>query len=144
MPKVTVMPYGKEIEAYHGDNLRTALISNNFDIKSTCGGCASCGQCVIVVKDNYAHLSEISFEEKQILGNVFHITQERLSCQTEILGDVTVDISAHVKVTNLASKTKRRTKVEAENIVTERREKAKEKPQRQGGFKKPKAFSTDK
>ena len=36
-----------------------------------------------------------TFEELRILGNVFHITKERLSCQTRLTGDATIDISAH-------------------------------------------------
>jgi len=31
------------------------------------------------------------------LGNVFHITRQRLSCQTYISGDVTLDVSHHDK-----------------------------------------------
>lgn len=143
MPKITVMPYGREIEVNHGDNLRTSLISNEFEVKSPCGGCASCGQCIVVVKDNYASLNDISFEEKQIIGNVFHITQERLSCQTTVLGDVTIDISAHVKKVNIASKTVRRTREQADEVVAQRKEKFNAKPERQGGFSKPKAFKSE-
>ena len=77
-----------EIEVEVGANLRDSLISNGLNIKSTCGGCASCGQCVVIINANAESLSEISFEEKQILGNVFHLTAERLSCQTTVNGDV--------------------------------------------------------
>jgi uncharacterized 2Fe-2S/4Fe-4S cluster protein (DUF4445 family) len=143
VPKITVMPFGKEIEVNHGANLRTALIGSEFDIKSPCGGCASCGQCIVVVKDNYASLNDISFEEKQIIGNVFHITQERLSCQTTVQDDVTIDVSAHVKPTGLATKTMRRTRQEADQVVADRKEKFNEKPARQGGFNKPKAFKSE-
>lgn len=143
MPKIKVLPHDIEIEVNHGDNLRTSLISSELNIKSPCGGCASCGQCIVIIKDNYASLSDISFEEKQLLGNVFHITQERLSCQTNILGDVTVDVSNHVPLeTKSTSKTVRRSREEADKVVEDRRAKAKEKPQRQGGFKKPKAFKS--
>jgi hypothetical protein len=44
------------------------------------------------------NLAPQTFEELRLLGNVFHITKERLSCQTKIKGDVTIDISAHEKV----------------------------------------------
>jgi hypothetical protein len=46
------------------------------------------------------NLSPQTFEELRLLGNVFHITKERLSCQTKLLGDVTLDISAHDKNTS--------------------------------------------
>src|SRR5690606_5116454 len=68
-------------------------------IKSSCGGCATCSDCTIIVKSGEMNLSPQTFEELRLLGNVFHITKERLSCQTRITGDVTLDISAHEKAT---------------------------------------------
>ena len=133
---------GESLEVLDGSNLRDSLIQANYPVKSTCGGCASCGQCVIVLKDGEDYVSDISFEEKQLLGNVFHITGERLSCQTTVHGDIHIDISSHLEV-KTKPKTMRRSKEEAENIISERKEKAKETPQRQGGGKRPKAFKTD-
>ena len=140
MPKITVLPSNQQIEIDNGANLRETLISSGLGIKSPCGGCASCAQCVVVINSNPEALNEISFEEKQILGNVFHLTAERLSCQTIVSGDVTVDISAHIEVKPKQVVTKRRTRLEADTIIEERREKAKERPQRPGGLKRPKAF----
>lgn len=53
-------------------------------LKSSCGGHASCGDCVIKVQSGDAHLNELRYEEKKLLGNVYHITAERLSCQCYI------------------------------------------------------------
>lgn len=142
MAKITVLPYKKEITVSDGSNLREELIAAGLTIKSPCGGCASCSQCVITVKDNFDNLSEIGFEEKQILGNVFHITQERLSCQTTVLGDITIDISNHKQASEKPSKVVRRSKEDAEKIIEERKERFKDKPVRQGGFKRPKSFET--
>ncbi len=143
MPKITVSPNNVEIEVEVGANLRDSLISNGLNIKSTCGGCASCGQCVVIINANAESLSEISFEEKQILGNVFHLTAERLSCQTTVNGDVGVDISSHMDLKRKNVVTKRRTKEETEKIIEERKTLAKERPQRQGGLKRPKRFTTE-
>ena len=110
-----------------------------FDIKSTCGGCASCAHCVVVISEGEDNISETSFEEKQILGNVFHLTKERLSCQTKVLGDISVDISAHLQ-DKPKPKTHRRTREQAETVIEERKQKSKERPQRQGGLKRPKPF----
>lgn len=143
MNKVTVYPGGQKIEAKTGDNLRNVLIQNGFSIKSTCGGCASCGQCVVKITSGGENLTDIRFEEKQLLGNVYHITQERLSCQCEILGDLVVDISEHVDTPKFKPKTiirKPKTGDEEQDEVTaeEAVKKVKE-----GGFKKPKAFKFD-
>lgn len=142
MHKITLLPGNEVIEVEAGANLRESLIKAGHEIKSPCGGCASCGQCIVVIRDGQESLSEVSFEEKQIIGNVFHITQERLSCQTTIQsGDVTVDISGHMKK-KTPTVTKRRTRAEADSIIEERKENSKNRPERQGGFKKPKSFTT--
>jgi ferredoxin len=143
MHKITVLPGTEVIEVESGSNLREVLINKGQSIKSPCGGCASCGQCVVVVKSGFEGLSEISFEEKQIIGNVFHITQERLSCQTTVMGDITVDISAHIEVEKKKPLvTKRRTRAQADTIIEERKENSKNRPEREGGFNKPKSFTT--
>lgn len=143
MPKMTVLPGNTILEVEMGSNLRTSLMENGFNIKSTCGGCASCSQCVVVIKNGAESLSDISFEEKQLLGNVFHLTSERLSCQTTVNGDIVVDVSAHVEDSiKVKPKTHRRTRDEANQVLEDRKQKAKERPQKQGGLKRPKPFST--
>ena len=97
MNKMTVLPSGKVIDVKKDENLRDCLIKNGFEIKSTCGGCASCASCVVKIVAGDEALSEISFEEKQLLGSVYHITKERLSCQTKVNGNLTVDISNHIQ-----------------------------------------------
>lgn len=143
--KITLEHNGQQIPANDSDSLFTQLKAAGINVKSTCGGCASCGQCVVVIKEGQSNLQQINFEEKQLLGNVFHITKERLSCQTFLTGDVTIDISAHLKTAEKKAKVVRRTKEEADQVVEDRKQKAKEKresrPKRLGGGKKPKAFS---
>lgn len=97
--KVTLWPNGEVLNLNGEETLLTQLKKNGKKIKSSCGGCATCADCVIVVKSGEMNLSHQSFEELRLLGNVFHITKERLSCQTKITGDVTLDISAHEKNT---------------------------------------------
>ena len=141
MTTITVLPGNTSIKVDSEANLRDVLIKAGHPIKSTCGGCASCGTCVVVVLEGGDNLSEVSFEEKQLLGNVFHITSERLSCQTKVLGDITVDIGIH-KEEQKPAVTKRRTKEEKHQILSDRKENMKDKPIKQGGKKRPKAFTT--
>ena len=96
--KVTLWPSGEVLELNGEENLLQQLKKAGKKIKSSCGGCATCGDCVLVVKSGEMNLSPQSFEELRLLGNVFHITKERLSCQTKITGDVTLDISGHEKI----------------------------------------------
>lgn len=97
MPKVTLWPSGEVLEVNETESLLKQLTDAGKKIKSSCGGHATCGDCVLVVKGGEDNLSLTTFEELRLLGNVFHITKERLSCQTKIKGDVVVDISAHEK-----------------------------------------------
>lgn len=144
--KITLQHNQQVIEANDTDSLLTQLKANGLNIKSTCGGCASCGQCMVVIKEGESHIQEPTFEEKQLIGNVFHITKERLACQTYISGDVTIDISTHLEAANKKKATTvRRTREEADKVVEDRKQASKEKretmPKRLGGGKKAKAFS---
>lgn len=140
--QITILPQNTIIKSENGANLRTTLIDNGFAIKSPCGGSSNCGECKVTIKSGFESLSDVSFEEKQILGNVFHITSERLSCQTNVMGDIRIDITDHIeKVVVPPPKTMRRTREQADTIIEERREQSKNRPQKEGGFKKPKSFT---
>lgn len=95
--KVTLWPSGEVLEFNEEETLLSQLKKAGKRIKSSCGGCATCSDCTIIIKSGEMNLSSQTFEELRLLGNVFHITKERLSCQTKITGDVTLDISAHEK-----------------------------------------------
>ena len=142
MPKIFIKPSNTEIVVESGTNLRNVLIKEGYPIKSTCGGCASCATCVVVIKDGDNNISEISFEEKQLLGNVFHITKERLSCQVEVLGDLTVDISLHTN--EIPKKIIRKSKTQVEQEKVQHAQEASERPVKEGGFRRPKQFNYSK
>ena len=135
--KCTLWPSGEVLNLNGEETLLTQLKKAGKKIKSSCGGCATCSDCMIVVKSGEMNLTPQSFEELRLLGNVFHITKERLSCQTKVLGDVTLDISAHEKNTftgkgektvskSTTTKLKKREDIEKEAI--ESKEKNQEKP----------------
>lgn len=98
--KVTLRPSGNVVEVEEGQNLLVALRDNDTYIKSSCGGHASCTDCVIKIVSGEDNITPPPFAELKLLGNVFHITKERLACQTMVTGDVTIDISKHDKATD--------------------------------------------
>lgn len=100
--KVTLRPEGKVVEIEEGQNLLVALRSNDTYIKSSCGGHATCTDCIIKIVSGEDNITPPPFEELKLLGNVFHITKERLACQTMITGPVTIDISKHDKASDEA------------------------------------------
>ena len=94
---VTLWPEGQSFPINSETTLLKALKDNNYYIKSSCGGVASCSDCVIKVHTGEANLTPPTFGEIKLLGNVFHITKERMSCQALCTGNVTIDISRHDK-----------------------------------------------
>jgi ferredoxin len=91
--KLTLWPLGTTLEVSEEKSLLQILKDNGVQIKSSCGGVASCRDCIIKVLSGEDHLTPPGFAEIKLLGNVFHLTKERLSCQTKVMGEVTIDIS---------------------------------------------------
>ncbi|PIP89804.1 MAG: hypothetical protein COW01_07790 [Bdellovibrionales bacterium CG12_big_fil_rev_8_21_14_0_65_38_15] len=152
MPKLTILPEGKTIFLSEETPVMEALRDEEIYIKSSCGGVASCSDCVIKVVEGADHCNPPPFEETRLLGNVFHITKERLSCQLKCHGDITIDISRHDKAADeskLQNKTssfvtKRRTKDDVSKIKEERQIEKENRPEgKEGGKRRPRPFRTD-
>jgi ferredoxin len=75
MISLTIEPTGQIIEVNPKETLLRELKRNGIDIKSKCGGHASCADCIIKVKSSSDCFSAMRYEEKSLLGNVFHIGQ---------------------------------------------------------------------
>ena len=97
--KIMLKPSGQELEIDESKSILEALKEKGIYIKSSCGGVASCTDCRVKILSGEDSLTTPPFEEVQLMGNVFHITKERLSCQAKICGDdiVIVDLSGHDK-----------------------------------------------
>ncbi|RLA65855.1 MAG: hypothetical protein DRQ88_04270 [Epsilonproteobacteria bacterium] len=166
MYKVILKPSNEVIEIDGTKNLLEALKEKGVYIKSSCGGVASCSDCIVKILSGEDNLEPPPFEEIKFLGNVFHITKERLACQTKINGDISIDIAHHDEGADqerLRQKTsKRNIKVRKKNDlkaeVSPEEVKIEEEPEwvkhwdkdpkdkklrRMGGGKKPVTFRTD-
>lgn len=119
--KVTCRPSGEVVEVEEGKNLLTALREENVYIKSSCGGHATCSDCIIKIVSGEDNLTPPPFNELKLLGNVFHITKERLACQTCVSGgDITIDITKHDKASDeekLKTKSSNFKKVKQKSVV---------------------------
>lgn len=94
MPRVTfVHPEGKSGEVPAELSLLEAAERLEFPLNHDCGGNASCTTCrvdVIIGEDN---LSEIDFDEQDLLDReALTESYHRLGCQARILGDVIVQV----------------------------------------------------
>jgi ferredoxin len=86
---------GKQIECETGANLRQVLLNNGIDLYNgaaktiNCHGLGTCGTCAVAV---IGAVSEMGWREKGRLSLPPHAVDNgrRLSCQVQVLGDLTV------------------------------------------------------
>ena len=153
-----------EVEIDEKESLLEALQAKGIYIKSSCGGVASCGDCIVKVIEGKESLNEVTFSEEKLLGNVYHITKERLSCQSYITGDIRIDISHHDKAGDEKKRQKKNFQKSNQKVIRRKKEdlaapekskqdqdwfrhwEKKETPKRpgKGGMKRPKAFKDPK
>lgn len=142
MHKISLSPTNQVIEVNADKSLFEQLKEQGVHINSTCGGVASCSKCIVKVTSGEENMNDIPFEEKQLLGNVFHLTKERLCCQLFANGDLTLDVSDHQKAEKKEKKVLRRTQQEKNEIIEQKQKERAENPPKvkEGGFKRPRAF----
>jgi ferredoxin, 2Fe-2S len=94
MPRVTFLhAEGKSGDVPEGLSLLEAATLLGFALNHDCGGNASCTTCRIEVQLGGDHLSEIDFDEQDLLDReALSEPWHRLGCQARILGDVVVRV----------------------------------------------------
>ena len=94
MPRVTFLhSQGKSGTVPRNTTLLDAANELGFPLNHDCGGNASCTTCRIEVQQGGEHLSEIEFEEQDLLDReALSESWHRLGCQAKILGDVVVKV----------------------------------------------------
>ncbi len=97
MPLVTFLhPDGKSGEVPADVTLLEAAEHLGFPLTHDCGGNASCTTCRVEVKSGGEHLSEIEFEEQDLLDReALSEPCHRLGCQARVQGDVVVRVPLH-------------------------------------------------
>lgn len=94
MPRVTFLhPDGKSGEVEVNTTLLDAAKALGFSLNHDCGGNASCTTCRVEVQMGQEHLSEIDFDEQDLLDReALSKPWHRLGCQARVLGDVIVRV----------------------------------------------------
>lgn len=94
MPRVTFLhPQGKSGEVPANLTLLEASRVLGFALNHDCGGNASCTTCRVEVQAGGEHLSEIDFDEQDLLDReALSEPWHRLGCQARVLGDVVVRV----------------------------------------------------
>jgi 2Fe-2S ferredoxin len=81
------------VDVRQGDTLLDAAISNDVPLQHACGGFCACTTCHVHVKSGAERLSPMEGEEEDRMMTLEGRTpSSRLSCQTRVLGDATVEI----------------------------------------------------
>jgi 2Fe-2S ferredoxin len=94
MPRVTFLhPEGRSGDVPRNASLLEAAEVLGFPLTHDCGGNASCTTCRVEVECGGEHLSEIDFDEQDLLDRenlieAFH----RLGCQARVNGDIVVRV----------------------------------------------------
>jgi ferredoxin len=101
MPKIKFVKEKKEIEVPAGTNLREAMMENGItvykglDQQLNCRGHGLCATCRVYIKEGFDHAASPTLIEKMRTGLSFyaigHEHEVRLSCQTKVMGDMSVE-----------------------------------------------------
>jgi 2Fe-2S ferredoxin len=92
MPRVTFLHFEEmsgEVEP--NTSLLDAAKAMGLSLSHDCGGNASCTTCRVEVQAGLEHLSEIDFDEQDLLDReALSEPRHRLACQARVMGDVVV------------------------------------------------------
>jgi ferredoxin, 2Fe-2S len=94
MPRITfIHPEGRSGDVLPNSSLLEAAEALGFPLPHDCGGNASCTTCRVEVESGAENLSEVDFDEQDLLDRE-NLTEacHRLGCQARLSGDVVVHV----------------------------------------------------
>lgn len=103
MPKIVIQNlHNKEIFIRNEDiNLLGAIHENNIDWMHACGGKGRCTTCKVQVLEGLENFSEESVAELKYRNMKRLKSDERLSCQCQIKGDIVVRVAPENKFNHI-------------------------------------------
>jgi len=91
MPQITLHKTQKKIEVEEGANLMESLLNAELPVASSCGGEGVCSKCKIKILKGEEHLTPQNETEEFLRDTNDVKANERISCQTQVLGNIEVD-----------------------------------------------------
>jgi 2Fe-2S ferredoxin len=91
MAMIRFLKNQKAVSVERGTNLMAALIDAGIPVASSCNGEGVCAKCRLRVIEGAANLSQQNETERDLREMDGLERNERISCQVEVLGDVTID-----------------------------------------------------
>lgn len=93
MPLISFKKNHVPYEVAPGANLMKSLLDAGLPVASSCDGDGVCAKCKIQIIEGAENLSAEN-DTEQFLKEKDNLAKNiRISCQTEVLGDITVDAS---------------------------------------------------
>ena len=95
MPKVTIQPLNRTIEAQEGQTIMEAAWADGLYWPTTCGGEGICTSCACTIEDGAENLDPLGRSERKTLSEergeaALRNGSLRLACQARVRGDVAV------------------------------------------------------
>jgi 2Fe-2S ferredoxin len=91
MPVIRFVKNRPPIEVQEGANLMRSLLDAGLPVASSCHGDGVCAKCRIVIIEGMDHLSPINTTEELMRDRLRIPVGVRISCQTQVFGDIVVD-----------------------------------------------------
>lgn len=93
MPTIRFVKQLPPVQVEEGDLLMQCLLGAGLPVASSCHGDGVCGKCRVTVVAGLKNLSRIGTVEQLLHERLQIPAGVRISCQTQVFGDVTVDTS---------------------------------------------------
>lgn len=94
--------FNKTILANNGTQTALDVIHDNYiDWMHTCGKKGNCTTCKMIVLEGSENLSPLSANENRFRSLNRLAANERLACQTEVRGDIVVEVPAIYKLPHI-------------------------------------------
>jgi len=91
MVKISFVKQRAPFMVAKGSNLMRSLVEQGLPVATSCQGEGICTKCRVEIVEGRENLSKIN-EQEESQREVHDIPREqRLSCQTKVLGDIVVD-----------------------------------------------------
>lgn len=90
VPKIRLQPGERILEAPRKANLLHFLQSQQIPVGSACGGKGLCASCKLSVVSGEKNLSKPNDRELALAERNHLNKNERISCQTKVLGDIEI------------------------------------------------------
>jgi 2Fe-2S ferredoxin len=91
MPVISFVKNKGPLPVKIGENLMQALLEKNIPVASSCHGEGICRKCVVTVFAGLENLSAPSPIELELAERNPIESNQRISCQVQVLGDITID-----------------------------------------------------